>query len=788
MVNSASNTIGVLLGNGAGSFATATTFSSGGTAPQSLAVGDFDGDGKLDIAVANYSSSTVGILLGNGSGGFAAATTFNTGGSGPDSVVAADFNGDGKLDLATANYASGSLSLLLGNGSGGFAAATTFSTAGAYPYSVITADFNGDGKLDLAAANYNNSNVSVLLGNGSGNFATATTFSTGGSYPDSVVAADFNGDGKLDLAAANYSNNTVGVLLGDGTGSFTTSTTYGFAGSGPSGLAVGDFNGDGKPDLATANISSSTLSVLINTTSPVVRSIASASGTTYQVQTGGLGAGQIAATSSGALTAMDRLRVAGADYTPPLATAGLANSGSTVVTPTVRMSNLNVYRRVTVATAGSQDFVRTVETFQNPTASSITAAVTILGNLGSDAATTVFATSDGTGTVNPSCQWFGTDDADGIGTPAVIHYIHGPQGMQPSSVSVSGDNVSWTYNLTVPAGQTVELAWFTISAATRSAAIAAAGVLVTNTGLGGHAADYLSSGDLAALANFYTTTSAVFTTTPVTGTYGSSINLAARLTSGGVPLAGETLHFLFNGASVGTASTDATGTASVSLSGVHVGTYTGGLSVSFAGDGYYLASSGTANLTVSAAPLTITANNQVMIQGAALPSLPAGYSGFVNGDTAASLTTRPTLSTTATSQSPAGTYPITASGAVDTDYSITYVAGTLTVTTLATAQPLVVQSGMTQRSYVDRLSVQFNKPLAGASIPATLSSFGTDGSLHQSITLTADQFAWSGGGTLVTWSLDSFAGCASSLPRRLLRTADCQRAARRCLWFPPRWR
>ncbi len=129
-----------------------------------------------------------------------AATNFSVN-LNPYSVTTGDFNGDGKLDLATANPNSNNVSVLLGSGTGGFSAAISFSV-GTRPFSVTTGDFNGDGKLDLATANYESNNVSVLLGNGTGGFIAAISFSAGTS-PFSVTAGDFNGDGKLDLATAN---------------------------------------------------------------------------------------------------------------------------------------------------------------------------------------------------------------------------------------------------------------------------------------------------------------------------------------------------------------------------------------------------------------------------------------------------------------------------------------------------------------------------------------------------------------------------------------------------------
>jgi hypothetical protein len=201
------------------------------------------------------------------------------------------------------------------------------------------------------------------------------------------------------------------------------------------------------------------------------------------------------------------LNVFTANQIPPT----LANNNQTVITPPQAIAGLNVHREVTVPNTGSQDFARTVEVFNNPTASPITTSVHIVGNLGSDAATTVFATSSGGVTPNVNDLWFGTD---GGGTPAIIHFVHGPAGLRPDSVHVTGDNVDWTYPITVGAGQTLELATFTILASTRTAAIAAANALVTNSGFGGHAADFLSSSDLASLANFQFPPPVVTGTTP----------------------------------------------------------------------------------------------------------------------------------------------------------------------------------------------------------------------------------------------------------------------------------
>ncbi|MFO1001424.1 MAG: fibrinogen-like YCDxxxxGGGW domain-containing protein [Planctomycetaceae bacterium] len=186
----------------------------------------------------------------------------------------------------------------------------------------------------------------------------------------------------------------------------------------------------------------------------------------------------------------------------PYAKSLLDDAGRTIVTTQQAISGIIVSRDVTVPATGSQYFARTIDTFTNSTASLIEVPVRVNGNLGSDAATTVFATSDGDLLVEPTDLWFGTDDADGTGTPAIIHLLHGPFGLQPTSVNVIEDNVEWTYNLTVAAGETKRLASFTVLGTTRAEAIAAANALVTTNGFGGEAAAFLTTDELASLANF----------------------------------------------------------------------------------------------------------------------------------------------------------------------------------------------------------------------------------------------------------------------------------------------
>ena len=162
-----------------------------------MATGDFNGDGKLDLAVIGADSNDVAVLLGNGDGTFQPPVLYAAG-SDLSSIVAGDFNGDGKLDLAVTDSGTNEVSILLGNGDGTFQPPIT-DAVGSGPDAMVAGDFNGDGKLDLAVADGGSNQVSVLLGNGDGTFQAGEQLAVGFD-PDGIVAGDFNSDGHLDLA------------------------------------------------------------------------------------------------------------------------------------------------------------------------------------------------------------------------------------------------------------------------------------------------------------------------------------------------------------------------------------------------------------------------------------------------------------------------------------------------------------------------------------------------------------------------------------------------------------
>ena len=298
------------------SFALAASFKGPSTfgahlTPNSIAVADFNGDGNLDIAIANRSSNDVSVLLGKGNGTFNTQVKYSAGTGGPDPVgiAAADLNGDGKPDLVVADSGTNKVSVLINTGTGTFNSAVQYSV-GSIPSAVAVGDLNGDGIADIAVTNSGSSTVSVLINSGSGTFTPGGTFATD-TNPSSVVIADVDGNNGNDLVVANQGGNDVSVLLNQGGGTFAAAVNYcvvSTSGSctsvpavSPVSVVAVDLTGDNKLDLAVASLSQS-VTTLVNNGSGVFTLTATA---TSSQKPQGIAAGLFTAGTTPSLVVAD---------------------------------------------------------------------------------------------------------------------------------------------------------------------------------------------------------------------------------------------------------------------------------------------------------------------------------------------------------------------------------------------------------------------------------------------------------------------------------------------------
>jgi hypothetical protein len=385
-----SDSVSILLGDGTGGFtpATGSPIAVPGS-PVQLAIGDFNHDGKLDLVTANFLGNNLTTLLGDGAGGFTVGDTISTG-LGPNFVAVGDFNNDGRDDLVYTDNTTNTANIVLATAAGGFSAVTPAPATDGGPNAVAIGDFNRDGKLDLAIANSLSNDVTVLTGNGDGTFAADATVGVG-RLPKAIVIGDFNHDGIQDLATTNGEGNTVTILVGDGSGGFTQAagSPRGVGGA-PLGAVVGDFNRDGKDDIATANLASDNVTVLLNnnpavTASPINQAVCSGGNATFT------------ASASGAPPPTVQWQVStGGPFTNiPGAT------GTTLILNTVTSAqNGNMYQAVfmnSCATAASAPATLTVNVEPAVTASPLNQAVCPGGN--------AIFTASASGAPTPTVQW-----------------------------------------------------------------------------------------------------------------------------------------------------------------------------------------------------------------------------------------------------------------------------------------------------------------------------------------------------------------------------------------------
>jgi len=256
--------VGLLFNSKTGTFPAPVSYTSGDI-PVSVDVKDINGDGYLDMIVANSggASNNLSLLLGK-AGGTLDVPRPLVAGNIPRSVLFVDVNKDGKTDIVAGNESSANVSVLLGDGAGNFAIKKDYS-AGSGPYSVAATDFNGDGNIDLLVCLFKDASVALLTGNGDGTFAAPKATSIGTamvSSPSSIALGDINADGRPDVVSAIYTDQQVGITLNVGglLGNTLKLTATGF----PRGVAVGDINGDGKPDIVSANPGNGSVLVFLN--------------------------------------------------------------------------------------------------------------------------------------------------------------------------------------------------------------------------------------------------------------------------------------------------------------------------------------------------------------------------------------------------------------------------------------------------------------------------------------------------------------------------------------------
>lgn len=240
------------------SYDPAVNYATGDNA-RGIAIGDFDGDNKPDIATANSSSNNISILINNGDATYKEKVDYQ-GGSAPYNINSVDINKDTVADLIICNYTTAEIGVMIGNGDGTFQERVGYA-AGNGPRHSVAEDLDGDTNVDIVVANYSSDTISVLMGNGDGTFDPKVDYSSG-LDPVMVAVTDINKDGNKDFASVNFSSHSISIFTGNGNGTFQGKVDIATS-QAPRSFGVGDFNNDTFPDFVTANLWDENISVLL---------------------------------------------------------------------------------------------------------------------------------------------------------------------------------------------------------------------------------------------------------------------------------------------------------------------------------------------------------------------------------------------------------------------------------------------------------------------------------------------------------------------------------------------
>ncbi len=681
IANQTSNTVSLFLNtsiNGVINLAAKIDIATG-TTPRSIAIGDINGDGRVDLAITNQASNTVSVLINTSSNGiisFASKVDFTTGIM-PVSIAIGDIDLDGKPDLIIANEGSNTVSILRNAGNGGV---TNFETkadypTGANPYGIVVGDINGDGLLDVAVTNFNDNTVSILGNtsvNGNLSFVAKLDFATGNS-PSSIAIGDLDGDSKPDLAIVNSSSGSASVLRNTSNGSiFNFATKVDFSsGLEPKSIAIGDINGDEKPDLVIGNVNAGTyiLSVLRNTSAigalsflPNVDFATNDSPWSIAIadMDGDGKSDMVSANSnsntvsilrniyepviqaSGNLSALNSI-YGTASASTSFTVSGMAMQGAILITPPLgfELSTNNSEFSSTLNLGTGGDLTATTIYLRLK-------STTVVGNYGGD----ITLTSFNAVTVN-----IPTMNSTIIGKPLIVtannfnKIYDGQSSTSNNGVTylgfVNGDDEKNLQGILTYSGTAIgakEVGTYVISA------------------IGLTSVNYIinyQDGNLKIVKALVK-----ISANPQSKVYGNT---------------DPTLTYT----STGLIGTDVISGALSREVGEQVGNYVINQGSLDAGVNYAITYTG-ADLTIGKALLTITANNKSICLTKDFPVFTVSYAGFKNNDNENSLTAKPQVNTTANNNSPIGTYLITASAANSNNYTFSYVDGTLTISPLPT--------------------------------------------------------------------------------------------------------